>query len=407
MKFLYRGILENGESIDGELDASNRKQALNILSQKNICVLELQEKQDAKESRSFWKTHIRGNTCLSLEDSVRFFEKLYDLLNAQLTLTDAIISIIKNTSNVQERRLLQNVLQELQEGTSLSEALKKFCNSLSSNILCILNIGDVTGNLPHAVLNVVKILHRKIELKKHLATALSYPLLICVISLCVIGLFMFYLVPSVENMMYNLGGQLPLATRLLITGSHWIVRDSWMMLLVLVVFFIIYRILYQRPNLRLLADHMKLKIPITGKLEMLYLQVTITNMLSGLLSSGIDIALAMKMPVDAVGNDFFKQQYKEAQASILDGVSVSHALQKFGIIDGSVCDILAVGEKTGHLDDAFSSVAIICENRLDNFLKKLITCISVIALLFAFSLVAILTLSIVSSVLNFSSSLAR
>lgn len=113
------------------------------------------------------------------------------------------------------------------------------------------------------------------------------------------------------------------------------------------------------------------------------------------------------MPVESIDNLFIRQKYIDAQTAILDGVSVSQALQTFGIIDGSVCDILAVGEKTGNLDDAFVNVATIYEKHLDKFLKKLVVCTSTIALLFAFSLVTILALSVVSSVLNFSSGLSR
>lgn len=405
MKFLYCGILEDGQQTKNVLEAKDRKQALDILKRQNICVLKLHEKAD---SRRLWPRYEREQSVrLSLEEALRFFEKLFSLLSAKLTLTESIESMFKNSSNANEKRLLKNVLQELKEGVGLSKALNKFCNSLPINILCILDIGDVTGDLGSAVSNVVKILRRKIELKKHLISGLSYPLLVCVISLGVIGLFIFYLVPHVEIMMTNLGGKLPRSTYFLIFCSRFMINYSWAILLVFALCAFWIKLLCKRLRVRIWMDKNVLRLPLIGSLKLLYLRVNITNMLAGLLASRIDISQAMTMPVESIDNLFIRQKYIDAQTAILDGVSVSQALQTFGIIDGSVCDILAVGEKTGNLDDAFVNVATIYEKHLDKFLKKLVVCTSTIALLFAFSLVTILALSVVSSVLNFSSGLSR
>ncbi len=407
MKFLYRGIINDNQYTKGSLEANDQKQALAILAKNNIQVHVLNEARKINWSWIyFWKPR-RKNIQFQLEEACLFFEKLFSLLRGGLTLADAIESIINNTSNVHEKELLENVLQELREGTSLSKALNKFCNSFANNVLCILDVGDVTGNLVHAVSNVIKILRRKIELKKHIIAGLSYPLLICSISLGVIALFMFYLVPKVESMMQNLGGRLPMSTSFLMKCSHFLFHHLWIFLISTFFVIIVLYIFYQSPKNRLWLDRNFLKCPLIGPLRMLYLRVNITNIFAGLLSSGIDVSRAMIMSMDTISNSFLKQQYLYAQEAIMAGASVAHTLQNFLIIDGTARDVLAVGEKTGDLGGAFANVAAMYENQLDGSLKKLVTYTSTIALLFAFLLVAVLALSIVSSVLNFSVELSH
>lgn len=405
MRFFYRGLSGDGRSVRGVLDALDRKQALGVLVQGDIHVLSLREQSIREKKWKIWKNFEHKKIHLNLEEAERFFEKLFSLLSAKLTLAESVESMFNHPSNPREGRLLKHILQELKGGVPLSKALNKFCNSLSDSILGILDIGDVTGNLPHAVSNIIKILRRKIELKKRLIAGLSYPMLICTVSFGVIALFMFYLVPHVEGMMHNLGGELPWSTRLLVSCSHTIMRDSWMIFLLFAGCAIIVKWLYEYPSARLRMDRMLISMPLIGPAKMLYSRVDITSMIAGLLASGIDISYVMRLSSASIGNSFLKKKYSDSQAAIMEGIPVAHALKVNGIIDDLAYDILSTGEKTGHLDEGFTNVAAMYEQQLDNFLKKLVIGTSTVALLFAFSLVAILAIGMVSSVMNFSAGL--
>ena len=113
------------------------------------------------------------------------------------------------------------------------------------------------------------------------------------------------------------------------------------------------------------------------------------------------------MAVHSIANAFFKKNYAKACDAILDGATLTSAFKIHKIFDGSAADIIAVGEKTGGIAAQFFSLASMYDEQLGNFLRKLITAISSAALLFAFAIVAILALSLVSTVLNFSAKLAH
>lgn len=405
MRFLYRGISVGAKRVKGEFDAQDRKQAVKILTNEHIEILALEEKQD-----SFFTNFIffksRSNTLqFTLEEICRFFEKLERLMKGGLVLSDALESIKQRSSNQKEIKLLKNVLNELREGGIFSKALNKFCNSFDSNILSILDVGDMTGNLPQALSNVIKILHRKIELKKRLIAGLSYPLFICGLAFVVILLFLFYLMPKMESMLRSFGGTLPISAHILISFTNIIIH--YFPIILLFSFVLIFSFIHfcKKPKFQLFVDRNILNLPIIGRLKMLLFRTKIASAFASLLSNGIDTSSAMFIIVQSIENQYLRKQYLYAQEAIVEGDSIAHALSQFNIICGSACDILSVGEKTGDIASSFTDIADMYDEELGKFLKRLVTFSSSVALFFAFSLVSILAISIVSSVLNFSNKL--
>ncbi len=408
MKFLYRGISNHSQFVDGQLEARDRKHAIDILTKRQIKIIALSEsKFSLRERLYFFRKKQQLTVRFRAEDMCRFFEKLERLLKGGLVLSDALESISRNSSNSREKSLVQSILSEVREGVNFAHALNKFCNSLSNNELCILDVGDKTGQLVRAVSDIVKILRKKNELTQRLITGLSYPIFICLMAFSVIGLFVFYLMPRMSNLMQSLGRALPTSVQVLLQTTHFIVHYCWLILLLAAALMICIKMLYRRPKFKLYLDRAITKLPFVGDFMLTRLRYNIANNFAGLLSNNIDISVALNLIEKSIDNSFIKQQYLLAKREIMDGGNVANVMYKFELTCGTACDMLIVGEKVGRLSDSFVDVAEMYEKHLDKLLKMFVTWSSTIALFLAFSLVAILALSLVSSVLNFSTNLVH
>jgi general secretion pathway protein F len=406
MKFKYKGLNGKWTTVHGKVEADSRKGAMQILAKNGVTVLSCDEIIGNK----IFKLKIgRHDGTLKFSDSemVHFLGKLANLCNGGLLLADVLESISKNSSSEKENLLSCQILEKLRDGNNFAQALKKCCNFFDDSILSVLELGDLTGKLPLALANTVASLRRKIETKKRFIAGLSYPLFICCVAFGVILLFLFYLMPRMEAMLRSFGGQLPLTARLLISCSRFFVRYFPIFFLLLLTAVIFLRYLYHFDKYRLIFDKFLFKIPAIGHLYTLLIRVRIANGLASLISGGVAISEAVNMVARSIANTFFRQNYIEARDAILDGAALASAFKTYKIFDGSEADIIAVGEKIGNVAVHFATIGEIYDAQLSDFLKKLVTITSSAALLFAFAIVAILALSIVSTVLNFSAKLAH
>jgi type II secretory pathway component PulF len=399
MKFKYKGLDVSERVIHGEIEADSRKKAMQALADSDVVILELNE---ASGKRTFKLGFRKRGNFVEFSDAerCRFLEKLSHLCRGGLMLSDALESIAKNTSHGKERSLNFRVLENLRDGDSFAQSLKKGCNYFDNSTLSILELGDSAGKLLQSLNKVIALLRRKIDIKKRFIAGLSYPVFICCVAFSVILLFLFYLMPRMDGMLRNFGGQLPVTAGILISCSRFLAHYFLIFLLFATTACMFCRHLYRFDKYRLIFDKIFLKIPVLGHFYTLFVRVRIANVLASLLSGGVAASEAIDMVSNSISNSFFKKNYIKARDAILDGATLASAFKSCEIFDGSATDIIAVGEKTGDVASHFASLAEMYDIQLNDFLKKSVTITSSAALLFAFAIVAILALSIVSSVLN-------
>jgi type II secretory pathway component PulF len=369
-----------------------------------ITILALDEAPEEVPSRAAF---LRGGKQLKFSDGemCHFFDKLAYLCGGGLLLPDAIESIARNTSSAKERSLSCRILENLRDGDNFMQAIKKCCNFLDNSMLTILELGDLTGKFARSLRSIADLLRRKIETKKRFVAGLSYPIFICCVALGVILIFLFHLMPKMASMVHGLGGNLPRMASILVHCSRGIAHYFPMFLLLLGIGGMWVRHLYKCDRYKFILDKIFIKMPIIGRLHVLFIRTRISSILAELISSGVSVSEAVTVVSGTISNAFFRKNYTEARDAILDGMSLASAFRIHGVFDGSAADIIAVGEKIDDAASPFASLAVMYDVQLDSFLKKLITLTSSVALLFAFAIVAILSLSIVSSVLNFNARL--
>lgn len=410
-KFNYKGI-KNGAQVEGTLDAANRRAATQSLISKGIQVTAMAEYGAATIPKATTsKPKIEGKRrAFRLRKkplTEPFLSKVLQLHQSGMPLGDAIKTLKDRIKEPEQRELAQKIWQDLSEGYTFAVALKRFPDIFDNSIIYAIEAGEASGNLVLILQNIVEHLHDQAALKKKIYAGLAYPIFISCVAVCVVGLFLFYLLPKIQGMMQSMGGKMSLPARLLIGSADAVIYLGPFVIIFLIIAAIFISRWRKTPEGLRKTDDWLLKIPFLNNVVKQAAYSQTANLMATLLDSGVNTTEAMRLTEKLIKNRILFEKFQQSQKQINDGAAMSVAFSQNQFFPDLAIDIIAVGENTGNMVNSFKEIYVIYSQELEKNLKNLTTFISSIALVFAFLLVAILALSIVTSVLQFSSSLAK
>lgn len=398
LKFKYKVSANNKE---GVIFAENKKQALKLLSRQGIRPSFLM--QIGKDNAKAQVDNVKRFTS---KMALPFLKRVLQLHAAGLSIGDTL-KILQTRSQDPSMRDLSVVLwRDLSEGKSLGTALKNYPNIFGDDIIYPLEAAEVTGNLVPVLTEVIRLLSEREQLKKKVISGLAYPVVVTVVAIIVVIFFLFFLLPRIESMLNAMGGHLTLPARILITGSNLLLYGLPIFIVGLLVSIFSIRFWRKKSVDGLLkTDGLLLKIPYIGSLVRYVEICRVSNLLSTLLGSGVNLTEAMRLTERAIHNSVLRQIYQEARSKINDGVALTVAFKhaKMAFFTDLALDILMVGENTGDMHNSFQEVYHLHNEELDIRFNRLTKCITSGALGFAFFMVGVLAMGIVSSIMQFSS----
>ncbi|MDR1254956.1 MAG: type II secretion system F family protein [Puniceicoccales bacterium] len=400
LKFKYK---TGGSKKEGFIFAKNKKQALQLLVRQGIQPAEL-----ILIAKGVEKDPAENVKKLNSKIALPFLKRIFQLHGAGLPLGDTL-KILQTRLRDQNQKELAIVLwKDLSEGKSLGDALKNYPNIFGEDIIYPIEAAEVTGNLAPVFKEIIHLLTEREQLKKKVLSGMAYPTIVSMVAIIVVGFFLFFLLPRIEHMLTSLGGEMALPARILIGFSHALLYGFPVIVVGLVVGCITIRSWRKfSASGKFKTDSFILKLPVVNTL-IRYVEICrVSNLLSTLLSSGVNLTEGMRLTEKVIGNICLRKLYQEARNKINDGVAMSVAFKAKSIpfFTDLALDILTVGESTGNMHESLKEVYRLHNEELDSKFRFLTHAITSSALGFAFFLVGILALGIVSSVMQFSSSL--
>ena len=399
-KFKYK---TTGGGKEGFIFAASKKKALVLLMRQGIQASVLTP-VGGKNAQNEYDRVKKLNSKITLP----FLKRLLQLHGAGLPLGDTL-KILQTRLQDQRLRDLSIVLwRDLSEGKGLGAALKGYPNIFGEDIVYPIEAAEATGNLTPVLKDIIRLLTEREQLKKKILSGMAYPALVIFVALGVVVFFLFFLLPKIESMLTAMGGTLTLPARILVGFSSVLFYGIPLSILGSILGYIFIKAWRKRSDVGLLeTDLFLLKIPIIGGI-LKYIEICrISNLLSTLLNSGISLTEAMRLTERVIRNTYFRKQYQEARTKINDGVALTQAFKtkKLSLFTDLALDILMVGENTGNLQDSFKEVYYLHNQELDLRFTRLTNGITSCALGFAFFMVGVLALGIVSSIMQFSSTI--
>ena len=397
-QFIYKAIKRNnGEIVEGSMEAESKEKALEILENRELSPYNLQEeKKDMsdKKSGSFFKTNKN--------ELILFTRQLGNLLRAGIQLDEAL-QIIKNLfADNDFYTVVNKVHYYLQGGHSLSEALQKYPSHFGPGYINMIRAGEEGGFLGLTCQRLAKNLESRLELKTFIISSLIYPIILVFMSLVAIIAIIFFVLPKFSLIYERYKKELPFTTDFLLSLSKFISNYWWAIMLLLLGFGLALWFYYQSERGRENYDRLILNLSTIGKI---YMGITITNItrsLGSMTENGVPLLKALKVSQHISNNKIIQEGLKNATARVKKGNKLAQALEKTDIFPQIVIHMIKVGEKTGDLSSMLLEIADDFETDTRKSLEKFMKVFEPALILTVGSIIGIIVISMLLPIISIS-----
>ncbi|HHH11154.1 MAG TPA: type II secretion system protein GspF [Sorangium sp.] len=402
--FEYRGIMTStGKSVQGLRDAENIKALRGILRKDGVLLTSATEEQQAQEKNAGAINFRRFFEKPSVNDVAIMTRQLATLVRARIPLFEALSALIDQVEKEGLRRALTNIRDQVREGTSFADALAEHPDIFSHMYVNMVRAGEASGTLEAVLTRLTTFMEKQAKLRGKVGSALAYPILMLIIAILLISVLMVAVVPKVTSIFESMDRALPWYTRLLITVSDFAANFWWVVLLALVLGGWLFKRWVKTPTGRLRWDHIVLKIPMFGTLMKMVAVSRFARTLATLLAAGVALLPAMAIVRDVLGNAALEKVVEDATSSIREGQSIAEPLKASGQFPPMVTHMIAIGERSGQLEEMLENIAEAYDSVVDNRVQMLTSLLEPLIIVVMGGAVAFIAMSILFPLMQMSS----
>ncbi len=301
-----------------------------------------------------------------------FFRQLATLLNAGIPLVQALTVIGHGHENQRMKNLILAINEDIQNGQTLAESLRKFPHYFDHLICNLIEAGENAGILESLLTKIASYKEKTELLKKKVKKALIYPSTVLCIAFIVTTILLVFVVPIFKELYTSFGAELPLFTQTVLSMSQWLINDWWIILIMIFIgsFSLYYAKKHYKP-FEYFLDSLLLKLPLIGLLVNKSIIARLTRTLSTLSAAGIPIIDALQSVAGVCGNHVYSEAILSMREDVATGQRLQDAMLKTHLFPYFVQQMIAIGEESGVLDNMLSKIADFYETEVDNLMDNL------------------------------------
>ncbi|MDX2065360.1 MAG: type II secretion system F family protein [Fimbriimonadaceae bacterium] len=307
-----------------------------------------------------------------------FCRQFSTMVDAGVSLVRCLDVLARQTQDNKLKRILADIGERVEGGESLSRAMQRHPRTFSSLFIGLIKAGEVGGVLEESLQRLSTFLEKDVELRRKVKSAMTYPVLVAIMSVCIVTFLVAWFVPQWAAILTDLGlkaDDLPAPTKLLIDISNVIQYRGWMVLTGIVVIVIANKVFTSTRFGRRVMDRVKLRIPVFGKLHHKVCMARFSRTMGTLLTSGVPILQAMETVAGTVGNSIMADALMEARARIREGDRIGDPLEASKLFPPMVVHMIGVGEESGSLDFMLQKIADFYDAEVEATLASLTSAI--------------------------------
>ena len=288
----------------------------------------------------------------------------------------------EQTENNRLRRTLYEVRNDVEGGSSLSEALGRHKDVFDDLYTNMVHAGETGGVLDLVLDRLAEYIEKAASLKSKVKGAMIYPAVVTVVAIAVIAIILIFVIPTFESMFADFGGALPLPTQIVIDLSRWVKGNILLLIGAAVAAGIGLRLFYAWEKGKILIDRWILFVPLFGPLLRKVAVARFSRTLSTMVSSGVPILYALDIVAKTSGNKTVELGVQKAMRSISEGQTLAEPLDATGIFPPMVIHMISIGETTGALDSMLAKIADFYDDEVDVAVSTLTSLIEPIMIVF-------------------------
>jgi type IV pilus assembly protein PilC len=352
--FLYKVRDKQGKVVSGSLEAESVALVANRLRQMGYVPIAI----DKKPPTFNRELKLPGfGSRISPKDVAIFSRQFATMINSGLSLLRALYILADQTENKTLANVVNEVRADVEKGASLSQALSRHPKAFSRLYVSMVRAGETGGVLDSVLVRLADTMEKQVELRRKVKSAMTYPVVVFGLVLTIVTAMLLFVVPMFESLYSELGGTLPLPTRLLIGVSKLATKLAPLIIIGQVGAIIGFKRWIQTDKGRAVWDAFKLRVPIFGKLVHKTALARFSRTLAALLRSGVPILESLEITAGTVGNEVMARAIKDVQSAVKTGESIAKPLGSHAVFPPMVAQMMAVGEETGALDSMLEKIA--------------------------------------------------
>lgn len=400
MLFHYKIINQEGRQQEGAIDALHREAAINALQRRGFTVVSV----TGEEQESFFEKQFSLFERIGTRDIVILSRQIATLFTAEVAALRVFRLLAGESENSVLRKKLASVADDIQGGSSISDALAKHHPVFSPFYVNLVRAGEESGKLNEIFNRLADHLDRSYELTVKTRNALIYPTFVIATFVVVMILMLTMVIPRLSEILFETGQAIPIYTKIVIAISDFFVDYGALVLVLLFAGGIALWRFIMTPVGRHSLDHFKISVFFFGKLyQKLYLSRIADNMFT-MLTSGISMVKGLEVTSSVVGNTVYEDILKKTAEDVKGGITVSESFSKHPFeIPSIMVQIIKVGEETGELGNILHTLSMFYDREVRNAVDVLVGLIEPVLIVALGLGVGLLLTSVLIPIYNISS----
>ena len=358
--FQWEGRDKGGRTVKGEMRAGGESVVAASLRRRGILATKI-KKQSMPRGR-----RITG------KDLALFTRQLSTMLRAGVPLMQCFDIVARGHSNPALGRLLNDIRNDVETGTSLNQAFRKYPMYFDALFCNLVAAGEQAGILETLLDRLATYQEKTIAIKGKIKKALFYPTMIIFVAILVTAIIMVFVVPSFKSVFASFGADLPAPTLIVIAMSDFFVKYWWVLLFgTLGAGYFLYQTWRRSAPVQIAVDRFMLKPPVIGPLLQKAAIARWTRTLSTTFAAGVPLVEALDSVGPASGNAVYKEATRQIQSEVNVGTTLAQSMQNSGVFPNMAVQMTSIGEEAGALDSMLNKVADYYEREVDETVDAL------------------------------------
>jgi type IV pilus assembly protein PilC len=358
--YAWEGRDRSGKQVRGELRASGENVVSATLRRQGILVTKVK------------KRTLRGGKKVTEKDISLFTRQLATMMKAGVPLLQSFDIVAKGHSNPSVSKLIQDIRGDVETGTSLNQAFRKFPLYFDPLFCNLVGAGEQAGILEDLLTRLAIYKEKTLAIKGKIKSALFYPVSILAVAFIVTAVIMIWVVPAFKSVFASFGADLPAPTLFVMAISDFFVAN-WYFIFGglfggLYLFFQAWR---RSPSMQRKMDAILLKVPIFGEVVRKATIARWTRTLATMFAAGVPLVESLDSVGGASGNAVYQDATRKIQTEVSTGTSLTIAMQNADVFPNMVTQMVSIGEESGALDQMLGKVADFYEDEVDEAVESL------------------------------------
>jgi len=405
MEYRCRLGTPGGEIIEGVYVADSEARLRREFEEKGLYVLAIQQ----AGRRALAGVHLPAlpqRRKVSSREFLVFNQEMATLLKAGMPLVQSLDILRSRVTNAVFKGVLDDVYERVRSGSALSEAFEAHGTMFPGVYTASLLAGEKSGNLEQVLRRYVSYVKIVSGVKRKTISALVYPAILVVLSLCVVTIIVVKVVPEFGSFYNQFGKELPLSTRMIVGVSAFVTTYYYLILGGIVAVALAFYAWVKQPGQRRRLDRLILKLPMLGPIAQKFSTSQGARTLATLLGGGIPLVNALEVTSRSLTNQYMADELTSAAKQVREGRSMAGAMQDSGAFPDVAIKMVEVGESTGALQEMLNSLSDFYDEEIDTNLGRFITIVEPALLVIMGIVIAGLLLSLYMPLFNLSSALS-